>query len=333
MAHQKQASDNPPPAGWDALQNKLGASFLQSTGWGEFQAKSGNQPHYLLGDGWSCLLASRRTAVGKYLFAPYGPSLQTAAKLDDALKSIRALAKSESADWVRLEPTITYDSAAGSLKKQGARRAPKNVEPSLTRVVDLSPEHDELLASLSQTTRNIIRRSYKNGSLGFKTSSDPDDMAIFSHMLATVASRNRVGFYDSEYYSRQARILMPMGMMRLEVAYLGDKPVGTAVIHDYAKASSYTYAASLPEARDLNVSALLLWQAMLNARSRGMEKMDLFGIAPDNAPASHPWAGFSSFKKKFGGTVIEHAGTWDIPISGKYRLYRIGSRARRLAGR
>ena len=333
MAHQKQALDNPAPAGWDALQHGLDASFLQSAGWAQFQQQSGNQPHFVSGKGWSCLLISRRAAFGRYLFAPYGPSLESAARLDDCLKSLLIAAKTESADWIRLEPTIPYDSAAVTLKKHGARRAPKNVEPSLTRLVDLTASHDELLASLSQTTRNIIRRSYKDKSLEFKTSSDPDGMAIFSRMLSTVASRNRVGFYDNEYYFRQARILMPMGMMRLEIAYHGGNPVGTAVIHDYGKSSTYTYAASLPEARDLNVSALLLWQAMVNAKSRDMRMMDLFGIAPDDAPASHPWAGFSSFKKKFGGIVVKHAGTWDIPLSNKYRLYRTGLFARRLTGR
>jgi lipid II:glycine glycyltransferase (peptidoglycan interpeptide bridge formation enzyme) len=69
---------------------------------------------------------------------------------------------------------------------------------------------------------------------------------------------------------------------------------------------------------------------MINAKHRGMQHMDLFGIAPDDAPASHPWQGFSAFKKKFGGSVVQHAGTWDIPLTGKYRLYSSAQRARKI---
>jgi lipid II:glycine glycyltransferase (peptidoglycan interpeptide bridge formation enzyme) len=334
MPNTSEPKDNQAPPGWDVVQRKLGASFLQSTGWAHFQEAIGNRPHYLSGDGWSCLLLERRASFGRYLFAPYGPTISTPAATDTALAGLKAFGKKQGVDWLRLEPISAQDeSLIDSLKKAGGRPAPHEAEPHLTRILDITPEPEVLLSSLSQTTRNIIRRNERQKTLAFRTSLNPDDIRIFSDMLGAVASRKNVSFSDAGYFKRQAEILMPAGMLHLELAYHEKRPAGAAIIHDFGTMASYTYAASPPEARELNVSALLLWQAIINAKSRGMKSMDLYGIAPESAPASHPWAGFSSFKKKFGGNVVERAGTWDIPLTTRYKLYRAGLRARRLTRR
>ena len=62
--------------------------------------------------------------------------------------------------------------------------------------------------------------------------------------------------------------------------------------------------------------------------------MSFWGIAPENAPEDHPWAGFTGFKKTFDGTEQDHAGTYDIVTKPfKYTLYQIFRRINRLARR
>jgi lipid II:glycine glycyltransferase (peptidoglycan interpeptide bridge formation enzyme) len=320
---------------WDEDQGQLGASFLQSAGWGSFQAAIGHSPHFISGEGWSCLLLERLAPLGKYLFAPYGPTVGDARHALAAMKEIKSYARRNDFDWLRLEP-ISQGDASGivnAISAAGGHRAAREAEPHLTRIVDLNRSQEDILASLSQTTRNIIRRNQRESFLNFKSSQNPQVISIFSDMLKTVADRKNVGFFSDEYYAKQAEILMPRGMMTLELAFDGGKPVGSAVMHDYGDLCTYTYAASLPEARDKNVSALLLWQALINAKHRGRGRLDLYGIAPEGAGPDHPWYGFSDFKKKFGGQVVERAGTWDIPISSKYHLYRRALAARQLLRR
>jgi lipid II:glycine glycyltransferase (peptidoglycan interpeptide bridge formation enzyme) len=72
---------------------------------------------------------------------------------------------------------------------------------------------------------------------------------------------------------------------------------------------------------------------MVNAKGRGSQLIDLYGIAPDDAGPRHPWAGFSAFKKKFGGQVVEYAGTWDLPLTNKYRIYRTAATAKKVLKR
>ncbi len=271
----------------------------------------------------------KRNRLGSYLFAPYGPILDSPEALADCLTQLASQARSLGADWIKFEPIILKGNLSDLLKElpaAGAVKAGRNLEPALTRILDISPTPDELLATISQSTRSMIRKNQRENILTFKTSTNPDDIKIFISMLDVVANRRGIGFFPPSYFINQAKLLMPAKMMFLELAYSGRQPVAAAVMHDYGSIGSYTYAASLPEARKQSASALLLWQAIINAQARGVKQMDLYGIAPDDAPPSHPWYGFSTYKRKFGGQVVELAGTWDLPLTKRYRLYRTGQR-------
>lgn len=323
------------PIKWDRSQVARGAYFLQSSSWGRFQDQYGSTPHYLMQPGWSCLLLERKTPLGKYLFAPYGPTLESNEQLAAALAYLKDYAKQMGFDWLIIEPMMPGGSAVlkAHLPKLGARPSSHSREPDLTRIIDLSVHAEDLLASISQSTRSLIRKNQREKFLSFKTSTDPADIGIFIEMLKAVTDRNSVHFFPDEYFKQQAQVLMPSGMLRLELALQDGKAIASALFHDYGKMSTYSFGASLPAARQTSASALLLYQAMLNAKTRGMNKMDLFGIAPDDAPPTHPWLGFSSFKRKFGGEVVAFAGAWDIALSPRYRVYRAAQTARKLKRR
>ncbi|CAN5675423.1 hypothetical protein BH23PAT1_BH23PAT1_4470 [soil metagenome] len=320
---------------WDKLQSSLDASFLQSSAWAKFQSVLPAQSFRLNGEGWTCLLIKKRSRFWTYLFAPYGPTLGKEANLVDALRSITAFAKENKIDWLRLEPTkgiSTNSDLSQQLKKAGATPAVRSVNPSLTRIVDISAPEEALLSSISSSTRTFIRKNDREPVLTYKTSYDPDDMKHFVEMLGEVSARNNVNFRpdSATYYTKQAQALMPSKNLRLEIALKDNKPVACAVMHDLNKTTTYAYAASYPEARKYSASALLLWQAIKNAKKLGIENLDLFGIAPREADKSHPWYGFTAFKEKFGGEVISHGGTWDVPLTYRYRIYRTLLMATRL---
>jgi lipid II:glycine glycyltransferase (peptidoglycan interpeptide bridge formation enzyme) len=324
------------PSGWDTQQIKQSASFLQSAGWANFQAKLGTKPHFLVGDGWSCLLLEKQNRIGKYLYSQYGPTVDSRKALDSALQYLTNYGRKFGAAWISLEPmseNLSADEVRLSLRRFGAKPAARHREPELTRVIDLSSSPDELLSGVSQSTRSLIRKNQREKFLSFKTSINPKDISIFTQMLGVISKRKNIYFYSDDYFKKQAEALMPSGMMFLELAYDSNQPVASAVFHDFGQTCSYTFAGSLPKARQTSASALLLWQAMLNAKNRGITKMDLYGIAPAGAPASHPWSGFTSFKQKFGGQVVEYAGAWDIPLNPRYRLYRGAHRARQIIKR
>jgi lipid II:glycine glycyltransferase (peptidoglycan interpeptide bridge formation enzyme) len=60
--------------------------------------------------------------------------------------------------------------------------------------------------------------------------------------------------------------------------------------------------------RRTDAMRLLLWQGMLALRERGVQWLDLGGVATDRAP------GLSRFKFGMGGTVGVEAGTYFRPL-------------------
>lgn len=319
---------------WDDRQRALDASFLQSSDWEIFHQSMGTKTHKLQDKDWSCLLIERPSKLGRYLFAPYGPTLKNPTALQAALQAAAELGRKEGAHWLRIEAGlgVLKDSELDRPRKAGGLKivkAPKQIDPRLTRLLDLTQSEDELLAAISQGTRQRIRKGLKQPQLEYRTSDDPEDMPLFMTMLGTVAERNKAFFHSDEYFQKQAEALMPRGHMRLEIALHDGKPVACFVIHDYNGTATYTYAGSLPEARDLQASTLLMWHVITSAKARGMTTLDLFGVAPDDAPKSHPWYGFTSFKRQLGGRNVMRGETWDIPLHPRYKLYRAALKAGR----
>ena len=67
---------------------------------------------------------------------------------------------------------------------------------------------------------------------------------------------------------------------------------------------------------------------ILDAKAKGLKYVDLFGIAPEDEP-DHEWAGFTKFKKSFGGESVTYPGTWDVPVNtAGYKVYDAAYRAR-----
>lgn len=294
-------------------------AFTQSDYWADFQEALGKKVLRFKANGWSAICLEQSTPLGKYWFSPYGPVADNSGSLTEAINELSNKAKAAGAMWLRVEPRLAFDFS----KVKKARRAPKNINPEHTTMSDLRVSEDELYLRLGKTNRQRVNKQKRDQKLFFWTSLNPVDVRTFTDMQGQVTKRTGAVFYDPSYLETQAKVLMPKEVMRLEFAGLSQgRPVAGCVIHDYGNLSSYSYAASLPEARELGAANLLIWQSMINAKNRNSRTFDFWGIAPPDAPADHPWQGFTAFKRSFGTKDITFSGTWDIPLSGKYGLYR-----------
>ena len=84
----------------------------------------------------------------------------------------------------------------------------------------------------------------------------------------------------------------------------------------------------------LPATIALLVEAIFDAKENGIKYFDFWGIAPDDAPKSHPWYGFTKFKKSFGGQPVHFAGTYDIVENpAKYHLYQLTRKINRIRRR
>ena len=87
---------------------------------------------------------------------------------------------------------------------------------------------------------------------------------------------------------------------------------------------AYAHAASYTAQRNLSPATALVVFALFYAHDDRHKFFDFYGIAPDDVPKDHPWAGFTHFKKSFGGTPVDYIGTWEKPLHPlRYRLYHL----------
>jgi lipid II:glycine glycyltransferase (peptidoglycan interpeptide bridge formation enzyme) len=109
----------------------------------------------------------------------------------------------------------------------------------------------------------------------------------------------------------------------LYIADYEDTPIAVAFVFDSKDTRTYAHAAADDTYRKLNAGTAIVGQMILDAKTAGLQFVDLYGIADSDDP-HHPWAGFTKFKKSFGGEPITYPGAWDLPLRPlQYWTYRV----------
>jgi lipid II:glycine glycyltransferase (peptidoglycan interpeptide bridge formation enzyme) len=182
---------------------------------------------------------------------------------------------------------------------------------------------------MKPVNRNLYRNIGKKG-VTFRASQDPDDIGILLNFLHMTARRNGFKPQSDDYLTTVANSLMPAGAATLFIAELDGEPIAAALAYDSADTRTYAHAALDDTHRKLSAGIPLLVTLMADAKERGLKHVDLWGVAPEDQP-DHQWAGFTAFKKSFGGYEVAYPGTWDLPVKKlRYGAYQL---ARRLRGK
>ena len=304
--------------------------FLQSTAWQSFQKQLGRKTYRQSGKGWEYLAILEVGTKNTRLYCPYGPYAENRRAFEEAMESLIALGHRHNVTFVRVEPTepeyAEYIQAHG-----GHRVTYQSLNPEFSRVIDLQIPEDELIARMAQPVRNCYRNYQKKG-VKVMSSTDPLKIDMLTQLLREVSARTGMRPHDDNYFWAQATSLFPTGAATLWYATYQDKPIAAALMYNDSTTRYYAHAAasSLTEYRKLNAGAALVAEAIVDAKRQGLSYFDLYGIAPDGSSPYHPWAGFTKFKRSFGGEDVTFGGSWDISLQPvEYWLYRIYQTVRR----
>lgn len=312
-----------PPREWDEKLLVLDGHILQSRAWARFQETLGRKVVYESGKDWSWLGAVRRGRGVRYLMVSYGPTFSSKAKLAEILTSMLEAAHRLKLDFVRFEPQSHGRLGIEQLLDKGAIRF-ADIQPSRTWVLDLDKPIEELKSGLASGHRNAVNGAERRG-LKFRISENPKEIEAFIEMLKVIKSRTFKP-HPPMYFRKLVESLMPIGVAKLYFMEAEGKLVAGSLGLDFGDTRYYAHAASQPEARNLQAAVPLVWNMIADAKSQGLKLFDFWGIAPADNP-HHPWAGFSQFKRSFGGREFETLGTWDLPLKKvKYSIYRVAKR-------
>ncbi|MBQ9018589.1 peptidoglycan bridge formation glycyltransferase FemA/FemB family protein [Candidatus Saccharibacteria bacterium] len=304
---------------WQKLQDDLGAkSFFEKT------------------DDYQYLAIEKKTPVGNYLFLPYGPSAKDEAGFQKAILSLENLAKEQGSIFIRLEPIEpTYTKLLPPL----ARKV-RDVEPAETWVLDLPKisEEDPLDNSeLRNLLPSRLLRYYKNREkqgITIIKSHDPADIRHLVKLQSEMAKEKGITTFTEDYL--KAELSQDFATLYLlfrqstdlegkcSSSSIENQVLAAGLVFDDEKTRYNLQGAQSDEGRRLHATGILTIELIKDAAKAGKRTFDFWGIAPDGAPSSHPWAGFTAFKKTFAGREVKYAGTYDLPVrSLKYHLYRL----------
>ena len=312
-------------------------SYLQLSAWAKVKAVNGWTAHRVVAPGpdgaatigAQILVRRPRPLPWGFAYAPRGPVAN-----DWSSASIRGFSEAVGArlpgmagrvSHVRIDPEIELD---GPLDRDGTvRRALRAagwrpaapIQPSSTRIIDLSADEDALWGDLRKKWRQYVNKARSSGievvdaggdRLGefYRIYRETADRAGF--LIRTEAAYRDV--WEAYRPSRRARLLFAQSPDGAPQAALFLIRCGPRVVEPYGGMTG--------EGAESRANYLLKWEAIRSSREQGATSYDLWGLAT---------GGIAHFKTGFGGREVRYIGAFDLVLDplGR-RVYESAGRAR-----
>jgi lipid II:glycine glycyltransferase (peptidoglycan interpeptide bridge formation enzyme) len=333
------------PTPWDAfVAASPQASYLQATAWARVKAVNGWSVEHVetaVGResrvGAQVLLRRPGPARGPvpwlvpwlvpwaFAYAPRGP---IAAAWSDSVATVAAwTAAVRNHRWagrpalLRIDPEIERD---GPLDREGAVRAAlgaagwrssPEIQPTTTRVVDLSADEAALWSDLRKKWRQYVNRARSAGVT--VRDAEGDRLGDFHRIMTETSRRTGTPIRTEGAYRDIFEAYHPTGDARLLFAEDTDGGAqaalllvrcGTRVVEPYGGMTA--------DGAESRANYLLKWEAIRSSKAAGATSYDMWGLV-------NP--GIRQFKAGFGGREITTIGAWELPLDRLgASLYRAG---------
>ncbi len=299
------------------------SQFLQSSIWADFQEQLNNnvwliaysEENKILG---SAVIIEKKLPAGfSYLYLPRGPIVSDSAPNKNKVAqillkgvrdiSIQTIKRNEI--FFRLEPN-------SRLELTGLEKI-KNVQPTQTLLLDLKQSTEKLLSKMHSKTRYNIRLAQKRGIIIKKVENYSQAINDFEHLIQETAQRNKFTPHPKNYYQKMFQSLKKN--IHLWTAEYQKQIIVSNLVVSFGDTVTYLHGASANQYRNLMAPHLLQWEQIKWAQKNNFRFYDFWGIS-DTDPH---WAGFTRFKKGFGGQEYNFPGTFDLVYNQRlYNLYK-----------
>lgn len=291
--------------------NNTEIHFQQSEAWQAFQEKLGRKVFVRHGNNWEyrAILEPGRFGLDR-LYCPYGPTAENATALQSALESLLALAQSLKVAYIRVQPLGTK--LDRQLIAKYSLHKVRYSQPAHTWCIDTRRSKVEILAEMKQNNRNLYN-NFKTKGISYQKSYNPQDIGKLTKLLHEVAQHNGITVHSDRYFELQAEALLPIKSASLHLMTYEQQTIAAALVYEGELTTYYAHAAASHEYRKLGASTALLACIILDAKTLKKHTCDLYGVTESSDP-NHRWAGFTKFKKSFGGFALELSETYELPV-------------------
>jgi lipid II:glycine glycyltransferase (peptidoglycan interpeptide bridge formation enzyme) len=301
------------------------ANFLQSYSFGEFHVRMGwpivrraavDEQGRIIAAYTGYVEPARR---GRHLAIPGGPLVDAAnTKLIQALLAdISEMARAKRCVFARLRPQWPLSARANQLLRRfGARPAPLYLSVQYAGILDLTHSPDDILAGMRQRLRRSLRKAERAG-ITIETTTDPAAIKQFYEIELATAGRHGFVPFSEDFLTKQFSSFAEQGEAVLYVARHQGEILAENFMIFYGHEASYHYGVSTELGTKLSGAPLLHMAAMAEARSRGIERYNFWGIVdPDDT--KHRFYGVSNFKRGFGVDELRYTPAHDLIVKPLY---------------
>lgn len=216
-------------------------------------------------------------------------------------------------------------------------KAPRDLLPPDTVLIDLDGSEHELLARMHHKTRYNIGLAQRRGVVVDEGTAA--DLPAWYAVYLETTTRNRlkpmpIAHFRTMLDERAEGSASPV-QTRLLLARRDGRILAGMLLAITPSRATYLYGASTREHRDLMASSAVQWATIQLAKTHGCTDYDMFGAAPRDADP-HPLARVHRFKTGFGGRLVHREGCWDFPydegIYASWRAWEVADVQRRAIG-
>jgi peptidoglycan pentaglycine glycine transferase (the first glycine) len=268
------------------------------------------------------------------------------------------LSKKENYWFIRIAPIFEDKNEYQKIFTDlGFKKAPIYMHAETTWELPLTNKTEEgLLSSMRKTTRYLIKKAARDGVLIEKTT-DPKALKIFYNLYQETAKREKFIPFSFDFIKKEFEAFAKSKNAMIFLAVINNKKPPIPVLNDLGGADSdftseehahgsekrgikafinqylaasiiiftksaafYHQGASVHT--KIPATYLLQWEAIKEAKNRGCQLYNFWGIydeqRPDRTPKS--WQGLTLFKTGFSGQIKRFLPTQDYIISKKYYL-------------
>lgn len=173
--------------------------------------------------------------------------------------------------------------------------------PYQTYWIDLRPEADALRAGLKSKWRNLLNKAEKSGLETRWDWAGNGHARMIAHYSADKAEQGYAG-PDTQTLARLAGTFAPCGQLGIGWVTSDGVPAAGLMVLCHGTSATYQVGFVTEVGRRKAANYLLLWNLMIQLKSRGIDDLDLGGVNDGDA------AGVKKFKSGLAGELVEYAG-------------------------
>lgn len=308
------------------------ATMFDSWAWGEFEKADGKKYEFvgiysdekLVG---ILPVMGVRAIRGRYLHVRHAPLIdwKNEALVKATFEYLKKYARDRGYHFIRISPLIK--DTPENIKMLRSYGVVKSPIPALDAVhtlkVDVTPSEDEILAQMRKNTRYSVRKAKKIGITVRRVTDFEKEFDIFWEIFQDGVARNKWVAFSKESVFRELMTFAKHKSVAMYISSYKGRDISAALFIFYNGRSYYHHSGSLTEFRNIPSTYLLIWEAFMDAKERGLKQVDLYGVSPEG-DKKHPWYGLSLFKRGFGGKEYQMVESQDLivhPFAHVTRLY------------